>query len=198
MNLKEIIAAYRPFNEQEVQDRQQMLDLLDYAPDLLLRKNTAAHFTASAWVVSPRRDQILLCWHNIYRSWAWLGGHADGEEDLLAVALREVQEESGLVHVHPVSEDPFSLETLTVDGHIKHGAYVSSHLHLNVTYFLEADPAEAVRIKPDENSGVRWFAVEAGLAACSEPWMVEHVYRKLVLKMKNIETLKKFSGEEEK
>ncbi len=188
MNLQEVIAAYRPFNEQEARDQEQMLDLLRYAPDLLLRKNTAAHFTASAWVVSPQRDKVLLCWHNIFRSWAWLGGHADGEADLLSVALREVKEESGLVHVRPVSIDPFSLETLTVDGHIKRGAYVSSHLHLNVTYLLEADPEEAVRSKPDENSGVRWFDMEEGLAACSEPWMVEHIYRKLVAKMRADET----------
>ena len=82
-----------------------------------------------------------MAYHRLYDSWAWLGGHADGDRDLLAVALREVREESGLAEVHPVSEDLYSLEILTVDGHEKHGRYVSSHLHLNVTYLLEADPS---------------------------------------------------------
>ena len=104
-----------------------------------------------------------MVYHNIYNSWSWLGGHADGETDLLAVALREVKEEAGISHVCPVSEEIFSLESLTVDGHVKKGKYVSSHLHLNVTYLLEADFEEAVSIKADENSGVAWFSPEEAL-----------------------------------
>ena len=125
-----------------------------------------------------------MAYHNIYDSWAWLGGHADGEEDLLAVALREVREESGVKHARPASENIFSLEVLTVDGHEKRGAYVSSHLHLNVTYFFEADPGEPLRVKPDENSGVQWIPVEEIEENVSEPWMMERIYRKLLQRMK--------------
>ena len=125
-----------------------------------------------------------MVYHNIYHSWSWLGGHADGETDLLAVAIREVKEEAGISDVRPVSEEIFSLESLTVDGHVKKGRYVSSHLHLNVTYLLEADEADVLRIKPDENSGVRWFSLEEALAACSEPWMIERVYKKLNAKVR--------------
>ena len=74
--------------------------------------------------------------------------------------MRKVREESGLTAVRPVSPHIYSLEILTVDGHEKRGAYVSSHLHLNVTYLLEADPAAPVRRKPDENSAVAWFGLE--------------------------------------
>ena len=81
-----------------------------------------------------------MVYHNIYDSWSWLGGTWRMERrDLLAVALREVKEEAGISYVRPVSEEIFSLESLTVDGHVKKGKYVSSHLHLNVTYLLEAD-----------------------------------------------------------
>ena len=62
-----------------------------------------------------------------------------GETDLLSVAIWEVKEEAGISNVRPVSEEIFSLESLTVDGHVKKGNYVSSHLHLNITYLLEAD-----------------------------------------------------------
>ena len=139
--LRQQLIAYRPWNEQEERDREELLRRLDSHEDLYTRANTAAHFTASAWVVSPDRKQVLMAYHRLYDSWAWLGGHADGDRDLLAVALREVREESGLTEVRPVSEDLYSLEILTVDGHEKHGRYVSSHLHLNVTYLLEADPS---------------------------------------------------------
>lgn len=111
-----------------------------------------------------------MAYHNLYDSWSWLGGHADGDRDLLAVSMREVREESGLTAVRPVSPHIYSLEILTVDGHEKRGAYVSSHLHLNVTYLLEADPAAPVRRKPDENSAVAWFGLEEAVAASSEPW----------------------------
>jgi len=53
-----------------------------------------------------------------------------------------------------------------VDGHVKRGHYVSSHLHLNVTYLLEADEADALAVKPDENSGVVWFSPEEAVAPC--------------------------------
>ena len=90
--------------------------------------------TASAWVVNKDRSKILLAYHNIYDSWAWLGGHADGEKDLLKVALKEVAEESGVKNIKPVSEDILSVEILTVDGHEKKGVYVPSHLHLTMSH----------------------------------------------------------------
>ena len=105
------------------------------------------------------------------------------ETDLLSVAVREVKEEAGISNVHPVSEEIFSLESLTVDGHMKKGKYVSSHLHFNLTYLLEADSEEAVSIKADENSGVAWFSPEEALMRSTEPWFVEHVYIKLLKKM---------------
>ena len=181
--LRQQLIAYRPWNEQEERDREELLRRLDSHEDLYTRANTAAHFTASAWVVSPDRKQVLMAYHRLYDSWAWLGGHADGDRDLLAVALREVREESGLTEVRPVSEDLYSLEILTVDGHEKHGRYVSSHLHLNVTYLLEADPSAAIRPKPDENSRVGWFSPADAVVASSEHCFRERIYSKLNAKL---------------
>lgn len=178
------IRRYVPYNEQEEADKALILNWIEKNDDAFLRDNVVAHMTASAWVVDKDRSKVLMVYHNIYHSWSWLGGHADGETDLLAVAIREVKEEAGISDVRPVSEEIFSLESLTVDGHVKKGRYVSSHLHLNVTYLLEADEAEVLRIKPDENSGVRWFSLEEALAACSEPWMIERVYKKLNAKVR--------------
>ncbi len=57
--------------------------------------------------------------HNIYKTWAWTGGHADGDPDLIHVAIKEAIEETGVKHFHVVSEEILSLDVLTVDGHIK-------------------------------------------------------------------------------
>ena len=70
-----------------------------------------------------------------------------------------------------------------MDGHEKRGVYIPSHLHLNVTYLLEADPAAPGRCKPDENSRVDWFGLEEALAVSSEPWRRERIYRKLNAKL---------------
>ena len=173
------IEAFVPFNEQEEMDRAFILEKLKNEPDIFTRDNTAMHMTASAWVVSPDREKVLMAYHIIYNSWSWLGGHADGETDLLRTAIREVKEESGLEDVRPVSEDIYSLEVLTVDGHEKKGKYVSSHLHLNVTYLLEADPDQPVHRKADENKGVAWFEKEEAVQKSTEPWFQARIYRKL-------------------
>ena len=108
----------------------------------------------------------------------------------MAVALREISEESGLAAQHVRPAEPageiFSLEVLTVDGHEKRGVYVPSHLHLNVTYLVEADEEERLHVKEDENSGVAWFTPEAALAASTEPWFVERIYRKLNEKVQKL------------
>lgn len=183
MDLLTELERYVPWNAQETEDREELLRRLRAGEELYTRENRSAHLTASAWVVSPDRRQALMAYHNLYGSWAWLGGHADGERNLLSTALREVREESGLERLRPVSEHIYSLEILAVDGHEKRGRYVPSHLHLNVTYLLEADPAEAVRCKPDENSRTGWFPLAEAAAASSEPWFRRRIYSKLNAKL---------------
>ena len=101
-------------------------------------------------------------------------------EELLPIAFCRISK-STIVNAKQI----YSLEILSVDGHEKHGQYVSSHLHLNVTYLVEADPAAPIRPKPDENSRVGWFTPEGAMAASSEPWFRERIYRKLNEKLKN-------------
>ena len=183
MELVDALNRFRPCNEQEETDKNQILSLLSGGQDLYTRDNPVAHLTASSWVVSPDRKQVLLVYHNLYRSWAWMGGHAAGDRDLCRVALQETRAESGLQDLTLVSPDIFSLESLTVDGHEKRGKFVSSHLHLNVTYLLEADPRQPIRVKPDENSSVAWFPVEEVAGKVSEPWMMQRIYSKLMKKV---------------
>jgi len=179
MGIIEQVTEYLPYNEQEEKDKCIILNQLQTQKDIFSRDNRIAHMTASAWVVNRDKTKVLMIYHNIYNSWSWLGGHADGEESLIGVAMREVKEESGLKQVRPVTNKIYSLETLTVDGHEKKGVYVSSHLHLNITYLIEASEEEALSIKPDENSGVLWFELEEAIFASTEPWFQKRVYRKL-------------------
>ena len=180
--LSNSVVKYEPENE-----RRQKIDtrFLEKNPDGFLRSNPLAHMTASAWIVNSRRNRVIMVYHKLYDSWSWTGGHADGDENLLNVAIKEAREETGAEHISPLSEEIYSLEILTVDGHEKKGEYVPSHLHMNVTYLLQADEEDELKICPDENSGVAWFSLEEALEKSTEPWFVERIYKKLNEKLKD-------------
>ena len=184
MELREKIEKYQPYNEQEEKDKQTMLKYIDTFDDVLTRNNEFGHFTASSWVVNKEKTKVLMIYHNIYKSWAWTGGHADGESDLLKTAIRELKEETGVENVKVLNDDIFSLEIICVNGHVKRRKYVSSHVHLNLTYLLEVDENETIRVKEDENSGVKWVNIEDVEKVSTEKWVVGNVYKKINEKLK--------------
>ena len=160
MTFLEQLKKYKPYNNEEEVIKPIILDFLQRNEDAFCRENVLAHMTTSAWIVNKERTKVLMAYHNIYDSWGWLGGHADGDEDLLRVARKEVAEESGLTNIRLLHDGIYGINILTVFPHYKRGKYVNAHLHFDVEYVFEADEAEAVRMKPDENSGVGWVPIE--------------------------------------
>ena len=155
-----------------------MLAYIDTFQDVLTRQNKMCHFTASNWIVNHEKTKVLMAYHNIYQSWAWTGGHADGNSNLLQVALKEAREETGLTNLKVLSNGIYSLEVLTVDSHIKNGKFVPSHLHLDCCFLLEADEKERVIIKADENSGIKWIDKNDAIKITNEKQM-KSIYQKL-------------------
>lgn len=183
MNWTESIKKYIPCNEQEEKDKDLTIKYLNMFDDILTRDNEMVHITSSAFVVNKTRDKVLMVHHNIYNSWSWTGGHADGEKDLLLVAIKEVKEETGVKNISPINKDIFSLDILPVIGHKRRGKYISSHLHISVAYLLEADEKESLVIKPDENSDVQWIPLNQIDEYSNEPHM-KKVYKKILSKIK--------------
>ena len=181
--LRAQIQAFRPFNDQEKYDQAVMLRAIDTFPsDILLRDNQICHFAASCWITNRTHDKVLMAFHNIYQTWAWTGGHADGDADLLRVALKEAREETGLDSLDILTPEIFSLEIIPVNYHYKHDRFVPSHLHLDCCFLFEADESVTLHNKPDENSGVRWFPLDEAISARKEPIMRD-IYRKLNQKL---------------
>ena len=177
-DLKESLEKFIPHNEQEEVERKIMLKYINDFDDVLTRQNEYGHFTSSAFVLNKERTKILMIYHKIYNSWTWTGGHSDGDNDLLYVAMKEAKEETGVKNVMPISKDIYSLELINVNGHEKRGKYVGSHVHLNVTYLLEADENEEIHINEDENSGVKWVPIDKILEVTTETLVRDRVYAK--------------------
>ena len=176
--LKEMIERYVPYNEQEENDKEMMLEYIRTFKDVLTRENRMCHFTASNWIINKERTKVLMIYHNIYKSWAWTGGHADGDSNLLHVALKEAEEETGLKNLKLLSNGIYGIQIVTVDSHVKRGKFVPSHLHLDCCFLLEADEEEVLRIKEDENSGVQWIDIDKAVEVTKEEKM-KPIYIKL-------------------
>lgn len=166
------IKNYSPYNEQEEQDKKTLLFCINQFDNLLTRENPIAHMTSSGYIVNRARTKVLMIHHNIYNTWAWTGGHTDGDEDFLYVAIKEAKEETGVKHIKPVMDEILSIDVIEVIGHMKRGKYVSAHLHLNTCYLLEADEDDELIVKHDENSGVRWLPIDELHKYSNEPKMI--------------------------
>lgn len=182
MPYKKQIEDYIPVNAQEEGDKRVIQAYITQFPDTVLtRANELAHLTSSGFIINAQASKVLMIHHNIYQTWAWTGGHADGDRDLLAVAIKEAQEETGVNNLQPLTGVVDAIDILPVWGHYKKGRYVPVHLHLNVAYILVADEQEQLQVNEAETSGVKWIPVEEIADHCNEPEVV-CIYEKLLTK----------------
>jgi len=185
------INKYNPISDIEKADKELILDLYNtFGNKLLSRDNKIAHITVSAWITNKSLDKVLMNYHNIFRNWGWLGGHADMMDNLLDVAKKEIYEESGLKNIKLLSNHIISLEALPVISHIKNGKVISSHIHLNVTYLFMANENDKLVINKNEGSGLKWVKIDDAPKITNEEQM-KPIYVKL---NKRIEEYKKIMG----
>lgn len=181
-NLKKLIKNYKPYNKQEAKDKEMMLWYMEiFGKKSLSRRCILGHFTASVMLFNEEHTKVLMCYHLIDKSWEFLGGHADEEEDLRAVAIREVQEEAGIKKYHLINSGEIaSLTCIPCAGHMKNGEYVPSHVHLDLAFVGEASEGEELIVKPDENNGLEWISIKEIENWVDDKWKMERVYRKLI------------------
>lgn len=179
------IENYVPFNEQEESDKKIILDAIRNHSNILTRENEIIHITSSGYILNKARDKVLMIYHRIYNSWSWTGGHADGDDNLLHVAIKEAKEETGIQNLNLIVPNIFSLDILTVDGHYKKGKFVSPHLHLSVAYLFEGDENTKLILNEEETKGVKWIPISEIHKVCTEDKMIK-LYDKFHQKINNL------------
>ena len=95
--LKEFLSLYKAFDDVEEAERKALLQFLDAFGEFTYdRANLVGHLSVSAWIVNKERNKVLMIYHNMFKTWAWVGGHADKDTNLLEVAIKEIQEETSV------------------------------------------------------------------------------------------------------
>lgn len=185
MSWVDLIKEFVPFNEQERKDKEATLKYINMFDDILKRENEIMHITSSGIVINKNKDKVLMVHHNIFNAWSLPGGHADGKENLIGVAISEIAEETGVKDINPITDKIVSLDILPVYSHIRKGEYIKSHLHISFIYVFEADENNQVVVKPDENSAIKWIPFNEIDTYSNEPHM-KKVYSKTIFKIENI------------
>lgn len=186
MNWINEIKEYIPYNQQEKKDKELIIKSINTFDNILTRESNIAHITSSGYIINKDRTKVLMIYHKLYQSWAWTGGHADGDSDLLHVAIKEAKEETGLKVVTPVMNEILGIDVLNVNGHIKKGEYISSHLHLSIAYLLEANEDDELIVNEEETNGVKWLPIDELHIHCNEEYIVKTVYSKFNKKIKEL------------
>ena len=151
-----LLVAHRglPLSREEAVAVSETISFVEAHPDCLLRSCLPGHLTGSAWILSPDRRKTLLTHHGKLGKWLQLGGHADGDPDLLAVALREAREESGLSRIRAVDERLFDVDRHWIPGR----GSEPGHWHHDLRFMLEADPVEPLTVS-GESRALAWVDV---------------------------------------
>lgn len=148
-----------------------MIDFLLREPGCFERTTAEGHFTGSAWIVHPTRDHVLLTHHRKLNKWLQLGGHADGVENLLEVALTEAIEESGIQGFDVIESSIFDVDIHVIPARKSD----PEHLHYDVRYFLRAKADRY--IISDESHDLAWVAVNDIVSLTNEESMLRMAHK---------------------
>ncbi|MBC3786955.1 NUDIX hydrolase [Spirosoma utsteinense] len=162
--LLNLLQSYTPVDADEQGMTAATIAFVEEYPNCFDRSLRIGHITGSAWIVSPDRQQVLLIHHRKLDRWLQPGGHADGDSDVAAVALREAQEETGLTSLQLVEDATGNVPVFDVDIHtIPARGDIPEHLHYDIRFLVEANPEEAFGFS-DEIKNIRWFSAKEAIS----------------------------------
>ncbi|MFN0118372.1 MAG: NUDIX hydrolase [Elusimicrobiota bacterium] len=176
--LLSLLNKYQPIDESDLAHKTKIIHFVENEPDCFKKSLLKGHVTGSAWVVDPSHHKVLLTLHKKLKKWLQLGGHADGESDLLQVAIREAQEESGLEKIFPISTEIFDLDIHLIPSRQQE----PEHFHYDIRFMLEASQPELIK-KSSESIDLRWIDIERLEEFSNEDSLLQMKKKWLKLKM---------------
>ncbi len=162
--LKNLLNRYSPKEPVEIEYKKKTLGFVDAHKNCFERSLSVGHVTASAWLLNKEGSLALLTHHAKLNRWLQLGGHCDGESDVLVSALREAQEESGIQAIVAVREEIFDLDIHLIPGNTKE----SEHFHYDIRFLLQVVSDEPFRIS-HESKALRWIGKDPKAMPCQHP-----------------------------
>lgn len=171
-----LLHAYTPAAPEEIEAKRQMLDFIAAHEDCFERSLEIGHITASCWLLSKDCSQALLMHHAKLDAWFQLGGHCDGNSDVLAVAIKEAQEESGINTIVPLSHAIFDIDVHVIPATSRHRA----HYHYDVRFLLRVASDEII-IPNAESKELRWISKNKNELPTSEPSIIRMFNKWLTL-----------------
>jgi len=151
-NLLHLLENYHPVAPEEVVFKQQILSFVNQHEDCFERSLEVGHITASCWLLNKDDSKALLLHHAKLNRWFQLGGHCDGDWDTLAVAIKEAQEESGIMNIVPASPEIFDIDIHLIPENKREKA----HYHYDIRFLLQVVGDEEV-VQNRESKELRWI-----------------------------------------
>lgn len=172
--LQQLLSEYSPLYPEEKVYKEQMLTFMKHHADCFERSLEIGHFTASCWLINKDNSAALLLHHKKLQSWFQLGGHADGDHDLLSVAIKEAQEESGILNIVPVSGKIFDIDIHMIPANSKEKA----HYHYDVRFLLQVVSDESI-VQNHESNELRWIGKHRSELP-TDSWSVVRMFNKWI------------------
>jgi 8-oxo-dGTP pyrophosphatase MutT (NUDIX family) len=169
--LLNLLENYQPVDPNEIEARARMLGFVKTNPNCFDRELLQGHITASAWLLNKDQTKALLLHHAKLNVWCQLGGHCDGDSNVLQVAIKEAQEESGINGIEPLSTDIFDIDIHAIPEYNN----IPAHYHYDVRFLLQVQSDEKV-IGNNESKDIRWFALDSQLPTNAES--IHRMFRK--------------------
>jgi 8-oxo-dGTP pyrophosphatase MutT (NUDIX family) len=162
-NIIQLLNQYSP-TEIQIPVKKAMLGFIEENDDCFERSLEKGHITGSSWLLDNTGDKALLMHHRKLDKWLSLGGHADGDSDILAVAIKEAQEESGIESIEPIMISIFDIDINEIPAY----GSVKAHLHYDVRFLLKVTSDDNVKINSESNE-LRWIGKNRDELCSTEP-----------------------------
>lgn len=164
--LLQLLNDYVPHPEEEI-FKKDMITFIKKYDNCFERELIIGHITGSAWLVNHDNSKALLMHHTKLDRWFQLGGHCDGNPDVLAVAIKEAQEESGIQNIVPVKKTIFDIDIHLIPANKKE----KEHYHYDVRFLLQVQGDDTI-VQNRESKELRWIGKNKTELPTSNPSVV--------------------------